>query len=117
MKLFKRSLIVLFLCICLVYVTNITSIPDSIVIFENEFLDFNTIFGIYIKEKANYDSAIPTSNLGNSSSQTTVTVSLFDIIDLKEVKVNIIPSTTVVPLGNTIGLKLYTSRCFSCWHV
>lgn len=35
-------------------------------------------------------------------------VNLFDTLNLSSLSVNVIPKTTVVPLGNAIGLKLYT---------
>ena len=34
---------------------------------------------------------------------------LFNTINLKDITVNVIPETKVVPLGNLVGLKLYTS--------
>lgn len=55
------------------------------------------------------------SNIGNqleSASEKTgkidLELSLFDVIPLKEVTLNVIPKTKVVPVGGTIGLKLYT---------
>ncbi|MDR0978762.1 MAG: SpoIVB peptidase [Lachnospiraceae bacterium] len=39
----------------------------------------------------------------------TVNISLFNLIPLKKVTVNVIPSTTVIPIGSTVGLKLYTN--------
>ena len=35
-------------------------------------------------------------------------VSLFNTINVSNISVNVIPKTTVIPLGNAIGLKLYT---------
>lgn len=35
-------------------------------------------------------------------------ISFFDNLKLSNINVNVIPKTTVIPLGNTIGLKLYT---------
>ena len=35
-------------------------------------------------------------------------VKLFDSLNVANLTVNVIPKTTVIPLGNTIGLKLYT---------
>ena len=35
-------------------------------------------------------------------------VNLFDKVKVSDVTVNVIPKTTVIPLGNAIGLKLYT---------
>ena len=36
-------------------------------------------------------------------------LNLFGTIPVKEIDVNVIPRTTVVPLGNLIGVKMYTS--------
>ncbi len=35
-------------------------------------------------------------------------VKLFDSLNVSNLTINVIPKTTVIPLGNTIGLKLYT---------
>lgn len=42
-------------------------------------------------------------NIGNIN----LSLDLFGTIPLKEIDVNVIPRTTVVPLGNSVGLKLY----------
>lgn len=39
----------------------------------------------------------------------TLEVSLFDNISLKSVDVSVLPKTTVIPVGNIAGVKLYTS--------
>ncbi len=105
-KNFKKSIILILLCLILGYVTNITSIPERIVIFENEKLNLGQIFGITIKEKG--DSVIQTSNIDNKVEEKTVTLSLFNIIDLKDVKVSVVENTKVIPLGNIVGLKIYS---------
>ena len=102
----KKSIILILLCLILGYVTNITSIPERIVIFENEKLNLGQIFGITIKEKG--DSVIQTSNIDNKVEEKTVTLSLFNIIDLKDVKVSVVENTKVIPLGNIVGLKIYS---------
>lgn len=110
MKNFKRIILILILLIILIYVTNITSIPDSVILFKGEKLNLNTVFGVNIVEK-NYKAVQASSNLNNNEvlETKTVSVSLFNIINLKEIEVNTIPNTTVIPLGNSVGLKLYTS--------
>ena len=110
MKIFKRLILILILLIILIYVTNITSIPDKIILFKGENLNLNTVFGVNIVEN-NYKAVQASSNLNNNEvlETKTVSVSLFNIIDLKEIEVNTIPNTTVIPLGNSVGLKLYTS--------
>lgn len=64
------------------------------------------LYGVTIKEKE--ASVIQTSAIDNKIEEKTVTLSLFNIIDLKEVKVSVVESTKVIPLGNVIGLKIYS---------
>lgn len=110
-KFFLRTCLIFFLLLILVYVTNITAIPDSIVLFKGEELNLGVILGLSIKE--NDDSmAIETSVAINNESKVEkkkVTLSLFNLIDVKDVEVNTIPKEAVIPLGNSVGLKLYTS--------
>lgn len=102
----KKSIIIILLCIILGYVTNITSIPDKIVIFKNEELKLGQAFGITLKEKE--DKLIQTSNINNKVEEKIVTLKLFNIIDIKDVKVSVVENTKVIPLGNIIGLKIYS---------
>ncbi|MBQ3144995.1 MAG: PDZ domain-containing protein [Clostridia bacterium] len=110
MKILKKIILIIVLLILLIYVTNITSIPDSIILFKGENLNLNTVFGVNIVEK-NYKAVQASSNLNNNEvlETKTVSLSLFNIINIKEIEVNTIPNTKVIPLGNSIGLKLYTS--------
>lgn len=110
-KFFLRTCLIFFLLLILVYVTNITAIPDSIVLFRGEELNLGVILGLSLKE--NDDSmAIETSVAINNESKVEkkkVTLSLFNLIDVKDVEVNTIPKEAVIPLGNSVGLKLYIS--------
>lgn len=90
----------------LIYVTNITSIPDKVVLFQKEELDLGQVLGITIKEKDS--EIIQTSSKNNNIESKTVQLKLFNLINLKEVKVDTISNTKVIPLGNTIGIKLYS---------
>lgn len=109
-----KILLVIFLTVILAYVTNITSIPDSIILFKNESLNLSTIYGVQVQKLENDDKyeIIPISSRANYESnyveKETYNVSLFGAINLKQIEVSNIPNTTVVPLGNLIGLKLYT---------
>lgn len=112
MKIIRRFFLISILLITLIYVTNITSIPNSIVLFEGESLKLGTIFGIYINEVSNNYETVQASSKIQSSSKVekkNITISLFNLIDLKNIEVNTIPKTSVIPLGNSVGLKLYTS--------
>ena len=112
MKIIRRIFLILILLIILAYVTNITSMPDSIILFQGESFQLGTIFGIYINEISdNYETVQASSIIENSKKveKKNITISLFNLIDVKNIEVNAIPKTTVIPLGNSVGLKLYTS--------
>lgn len=104
--------IIFFLLVLLIYVTNITAIPNSIILFKNEELNLGNIAGVTLNVKKNNYNAIQTS-AGNQevdvSEKVTLEVSLFNSIPVKNVTVNVIPTTTVIPVGTTVGLKLYTN--------
>ena len=114
----KKNLILLFiislLLILLAYVTNITSIPDSVILFEDDELSLETIAGVKIKEKN--DNTVETSTKlndnkvsenNNSDNKKEYNLSLLGV-NLKTITANILPETKVVPLGDLVGLKLYT---------
>ena len=112
MNIIKRIFLILILLIILAYVTNITSIPDSVILFQGESLKLGTIFGIYINETSdNYETVQASSTIESSKKveKKNVKISLFNLVDIKNIEVNTIPKTTVIPLGNSVGLKLYTS--------
>lgn len=107
MNFIKKFFLILFLSIVLIYTVNITSIPKKIIIFESETLNLGEIFGIKLKESS--EEVIQTSSSNNKITSKTVTLSLFNIIDIKKVQVNTIENIKVIPLGNIIGIKLYSS--------
>ena len=110
MKIISRILVIFFLIVVLIYVTNITGIPDSIVLFKGEELNIYTVFGIEIINEG--DKTIQTSSLINNDNiveKTTAHLKLFKYINLKDIEINTIPDAKVIPLGNAVGLKLYTS--------
>ncbi len=113
MKRFQKIFIISFLLLLFMYVSNITSIPDKIVLFQGEHYHLKTLFGVSITPKEeNYETIQTSTNLSGSSSKVgklDFTLNLFGSFPLKDVHVNVIPKTYVVPLGNAVGLKLYTS--------
>ena len=44
----KKFILIFFLLIVLVYATNITSIPNQIILFEGESLNIQTILGVSV---------------------------------------------------------------------
>ena len=86
-------------------------------LFQGEEYHLKTLLGINItKREENYEVVQASSNLSENSEKIgrkDYTLNLFGAIPLKEISVNVIPKSNVVPLGNVVGLKLYTSRCIS----
>lgn len=113
----QKFLIIFFLTITLIYVTSITSFPDNIIIFQGEKLNLKTICGLTLKEKESvtYEAMETSANITNSKMNKLKTgkinfkLNLFKSIPVKDVTVNVIPKTKVIPLGNLVGLKLYTN--------
>lgn len=102
----KRMLIITMLIIALIYTVNITSMPEKIILFKDEELNLGQTIGVVLKEEK--QETIETSSNESKAETKTITVSLFNIINVKKIQVTTIQNTKVIPLGNTIGLKLYS---------
>lgn len=107
MNFIKKIFLIIILLIVLIYTVNITNIPKKIIIFENENLKLSEIFGLTLKEEKN--KIIETSSSSNKIENKSITVRLFNIIPVKKVDVTTIQDTKIIPLGNTIGIKIYSS--------
>lgn len=105
-KNFYRILTIFILTIILAYVTNITTIPENIILFKNENLSIKTVAGIKITEAIPVGSSLSDNNKLKSETRE-YNVSLLGI-NLRKIKADVLNQTTVIPLGNIIGLKLYT---------
>ena len=110
-KKITKITIILLLLLSYVYICSINSIPKNIIIFEGENLNFKIATGLTLKSK-NSKTILTASNINkekiNTEGANNLNLNLFGTIPVKEVSVNVIPKTTVVPLGNAIGMKLYT---------
>ena len=117
MKNIKKFSIIICLIIILIYVTTITSFPNNIILFQGERLNLRTIFGLSLQEigNTNYEVIETSSGISNKSineskvGKINFRLNLFKEIPVKDVTVNVIPKTKVIPLGNLVGLKLYTN--------
>ena len=109
MKFLKKILIVILLLIIYIYVCNISMLPNNIILIQGEQLKLDTILGINVK---NAETMQASSNLNNSivdeTGKMTLNLSLFNLFPVKAVTVNVIPKTSVIPLGKAIGMKMYT---------
>ena len=100
MKRMKIVMTILFLLIAYLYVCNITLIPSQITLLKGEQYKLKTLYGIDVIETSSValeNENITKLNL-NVLGQT-----------VKEVSVNVIENTEVIPIGKIIGLKLYTN--------
>lgn len=119
MKTFKKILLILFLSLILIYISNLSSIPNNIILFEGENLNIPTIFGINITpletttaSSVGVDDPVRPNNIQEEISKSTGTYDLsvtLANVKVKEMTVNVVPKTSVVLSGNSIGAKLYTN--------
>lgn len=113
MKLFKKIIIITFLLLIYIYVCNVCLLPSSYIIMQGENLNLYTLLGLSIKENLDYQTLQTSSTIEqtqiNKIGKVNFSLNLFNLIPLKNIDVNVIPKTTVVPMGNAIGMKLYTA--------
>ena len=104
-----KILTILVLLSIFVYISSIEAIPENIVIFEGEKLNLKIAAGLSLDD---YETELTASNINNKKISTTgsnnLQLSLFGNIKIKNVSVDVIPKTTVIPIGSSIGMKLYT---------
>ena len=108
----RRVCLVLTLLVLYTYVVSIQNLPNNIVIFEGEKVSLNTLFGVSLNIK-NDNGIVQTvsNNEGKTINETgrqKIAVNLFNNVEVKNLNVDVIPKTTVIPVGNIAGLKLYT---------
>jgi len=103
----KRYFFIIFLLIIILsYITNISQIPERIILLEGEKLNFKKLYGINITTKENdVLEAWGQEKVENHK----LNVTLLGNIKVKEVSVTTLPAVKVVPVGKLIGLKLYTN--------
>ena len=111
MKKTIKILIIAFLLCIFIYVCKINSIPEKIVLYDGESINICNFFGLSLKlGNQDYNSILVSSNLSEEEHKTsTVDLKLFDTITVKEITVDILDKTTVIPVGQVSGLKLYTN--------
>ena len=113
MKLYQKIITILLLLIVFIYVCNISLLPQSLILIQGETLDLNTMLGISVGKTNNTETMEAASNLNqniiNSAGNMQVSLNLFGKLPVKEIAVNVLPKTTVIPIGKAIGMKLYTN--------
>ena len=107
-KYLKILLLVFFLLVIFCYTLAIGKIPDKIVLFEGENISMKTLLGLEIKDTVE-TSSNNEEKINDEIENKKLEVSLFDIFKIKDVDVDVIPKTKVIPVGNIAGVKLYTN--------
>lgn len=113
MKKTIKILLIAFLFFVYIYFSKISSIPGKKILFEGDKLNFGNFLGLSVEiDSNNYSSVLASTNLENSiqpkSGNITAKVKLFDIFTVKNVDISVIKKTKVIPVGQVVGLKLYT---------
>lgn len=122
MKKAKKIILVsveLILLVVLAYVTNIVNTPSKLIVFKGENFEYNGMLGLEAKSVNSssnkkivetYSTEKDDSKLVDTSEEgeSTFSINMFGI-KVKEVNVKVIDKTTVIPIGKTIGVKLYTN--------
>lgn len=101
-KTILKMIFIILLLIIYTYIVYIQSIPDNLVIFEGESISFKTILGLKADISENLESietsANTQTNTINNCGRTTAKISLFNNIFLKDVSIDVLPKTTVIPI-------------------
>lgn len=114
MKRTRRIFIIAFLLCIYTYCCKVDSIPNNIILYGGEQLNIGNFAGISLKiGDKDCDTVLASSEISllsdSKNKEATVDVKLFNTFNVKEVSVSIIDKTTVVPVGQVSGLKLYTN--------
>lgn len=109
-----KLLVLLILITIYIYIIVIDNIPEVVTVFEGENFEIQTIFGIKINIEDKKQEAVLTSSILKETAEfsqkgkNTIEVSLFDKFKIKDIDINVIEKTTVIPIGELAGIKLYT---------
>lgn len=109
MKKTFKILLIVCLFFLYAYVYNIAAIPQNIILSEGENINFKLALGLGLQNSDDYETTWVSSNLNKSKvGNNKVELKLFNSIAVKDINVSVIPTTTVIPVGKAIGMKLYT---------
>ena len=123
MKKIKIIVLLIILTISLIYISDIENLPTNIILFEGETLSLNTILGVDVEtefssnpniEKIENNETITVNTNAQNIEELNCTGTINLSVNLlgakvKEINVDIIENTEVIPIGNLIGVKLYTN--------
>lgn len=105
-----RYTIILLLILIYSYTLAIEQIPDNIIIFEGETIKVNNILGFSLNlDGETIETSASSSKKINDVGKKKMKVNLFNSIFVKDMEVDVLPRSKVVPIGSIAGVKLYTS--------
>lgn len=104
MKALKKISLLFVLFFIYAYIVAISNIPSKINIFQGDEIKFSTLWGISIEA-----STTPKDETFETIGTEKLSVNLFDKIKLKSIEVNVMEEVEVVPVGEVVGIKLYTT--------
>lgn len=112
LKFLLKIFIIVILFVVYIYVIAINAIPENIVIFQGEDVNIKTILGLNVNV-VDEENALETSSTNqngiNNSNKQTAKLNLFQKIFLKNIDIDVLPKTKVIPIGSVAGIKLYTN--------
>lgn len=111
MKKLKKIIIITILLIIYIYVCYVAFLPSNYIVMQGEELTINTLLGMKIigqDEKTIQTVSNINENRINQIGKIDLSLKLFDLLKVKDLSVNVVPKTSVVPVGEAIGMKLYT---------
>ena len=103
MKFKKSFFLLIVLTIIFVYITNISAIPEKLILFQNEDYELNLLNGIEIAE-TDKENKIATDIIGNIK----LKLKALGCIPVKDISVSVVPEQLVIPTGEALGVKLYS---------
>ena len=106
-KNYIKLIFISILLIVLAYTTNIDYIPNTLTLFQNEELNIKSLWGMRLEETLEVGSNISNKRVSNNSESKSYNLSFLGL-NLKTITANILPTTKVIPVGDLVGLKLYT---------
>ena len=111
-KILLRIFIIILLITIYTYIVAIKAIPENIVIFQGEDINIKTILGLKVDviDKENIlETSSTNQKITNNSNKKTAKLNLFQNIFLKNINIDVLPKTKVIPIGSVAGIKLYTN--------
>lgn len=102
----KYFFIILILLLILIYVSNITQLPSRVFLLNGENIKIKKVYGVQIKRT---NKEIQETWQDKNLETIKMDVFLFGNIKVKEIAVTTYPRIKVIPVGNLVGLKLYTN--------